>query len=210
MKILLLDLPGTIASLAIGILIIAFSGGYAAQNLILILFFLIASVAATKYKYREKKEKGLYEFERSWQNVISNGVIAALCPVAGFSGWLSSYICAIAAATSDKFSSELGVLSGKPLSLLTLKPVRAGTSGAMSLLGTFMSFVGALLVGFVAYFLFKFDPFNIFTIALIGFAGSLTDTLVGVAEELGIGNKQTSNIICTLSAAALGYVFRVI
>lgn len=204
MKALLLDVKGFAAALTIGGIIVAFSGQWVAQNLALIALFLLLSVAATKYRYEEKKKWGIYEFERGWQNVLSNGIIAALCPLLSFTGWLPAYVCAVAAAMSDKFGSELGVFGGQPFSLLKLKQVRIGTSGAVSAYGTFFSFVGALLIGLAAYFLFKFDPVLIFFIAAIGFVGSFIDTIAGVAEEIGIGNKHTSNLMCTFSAAVIG------
>lgn len=207
MRIFLLDTPGLFASVIIGALVLLFSGAIAIQNFLLLLFFLVISVVATRYKHEEKKERGLYEFERGWQNVISNGIIAALCPVLHFTGWFGAFIGALAGATADKFGSELGVLSGKPISLKSLKHVKPGTSGAISALGTLMSFVGALLIGLLAYFFFRFDPIQVFLIALVGFAGALSDTIAGVLEEEGIGNKQTSNLICTIVAALLGMIF---
>ena len=207
MRIFLLDTPGLFASVIIGALVLLFSGAIAIQNFLLLLFFLVISVVATRYKHEEKKEKGLYEFERGWQNVISNGIIAALCPVLHFTGWFGAFIGALAGATADKFGSELGVLSGKPISLKSLRHVKPGTSGAISALGTLMTFVGALLIGLLAYFFFRFDPIQVFLIALVGFAGALSDTIAGVLEEEGIGNKQTSNLICTIVAALLGMIF---
>lgn len=211
MRALLLDLPGTIASLVIGVAVLLFSKVFAIQNFVLLLSFLIISVVATKYRHVEKRERGLYEHERSWQNVISNGAVPALCCAAYYflpnPLWLGAYIGSLSAAASDKFGSELGVLSGKPISLRNFRAVRAGTSGAISALGTFMSFIGALMIALLAYLLLKFDPFTIFVIAAVGFAGGISDTLAGIAEEAGIGTKSTSNIICTIVGALLGYFF---
>lgn len=211
MRALLLDFPGTIASLAIGAAVLAASKEYAIQNFALLLAFLVISVAATKYRYAEKRVKGLYEHERSWQNVLSNGSVPALCTVGyaltGSSAWIAAFICSLAAATADKFGSELGVLSGRPMSLRNFRFVRPGTSGAISPLGTLMSFIGALTISTLGYVLYSFDPFSIFSIAAIGFAGAFADTLAGIPEEVGIGSKSTSNVICTLVGAALGYVW---
>lgn len=209
MRTLLLDFPGTITALAIGALVLIASRAYAMQSFVLLLAFLIISVAATKYKYAEKRVKGLYEHERGWQNVLSNGSIPALCTVGyaltGTQAWIAAFICSLAAATADKFGSELGVLSGRPVSLRNFHRVRPGVSGAISPLGTLMSFIGALIISTFGYFLYSFDPFLMFSIAAIGFAGAFADTLAGIPEEAGIGNKSTSNAICTLVGAALGY-----
>ena len=213
-RILLLDFRGLIASLAIGIIILFFSGKFWLQNFILLLTFLILSVAVTKWKHEEKKEKGLYEHERGWKNVLSNGGIPALCCIAYYfnpsPAWISAYICSLAAAAADKFGSELGVLSGKPINLRNFKLTKPGTSGAISGLGTLMSFNGALIISLISYILFLFDPLNIFLIAIIGFFGGVVDTLMGIPEELGFGTKSTTNVICTIVGLVLGYIFIVL
>ncbi len=208
-RALLLDTPGFVASLIIGLVVIFTSKSYALANILLLLLFLFISVIATKYRHEEKKEKGVYEHERGWHNVISNGSIPTLCCAAFYLTnspvWIAAYVTSVAGALSDKFGSELGVLSGKPISLKNLKSVRAGTSGAISALGTFLSFIGALIIGVIAYFLYNFDPSFIFYIAIAGFLGSVFDTIAGIFEEMGIGNKSTSNMICTISSALIGY-----
>lgn len=224
MRLLLLDFAGIIAAIIIGLTVFFFSSNFGIQNFLILLFFLLISVAATKYRHEEKKEKGVYEHERGWQNVLSNGLIPALCCVSYYYTnsikWIFGFICSLAAATADKFGSELGVLSEKPISLQNLKRVRPGTSGAITPLGTFMSFVGALLISLLAYFLIPttnitsvellelpLDPFIIYKITIIGFVGGIVDTIAGVFEEMGFGTKSTSNLICTLTGALLGYFF---
>ena len=210
-RIFLLDFPGLLASLLIGVTVLYFSKSFWLQNFILLFSFLVLGVIVTKWRHEEKKEKGLYEHERGWKNVISNGMIPAICCIIYYinpsPAWLASYVCSLAAATSDKFGSELGVLSGKPINLRDLKPAKPGTSGAISGLGTLMSFNGALIMALIAYILFSFDPIYIFTIAAIGFLGGFIDTLAGIFEEMGFGTKSTSNMICTIVGVVLGYYF---
>lgn len=214
MRALLLDVPGVIASILIGALVFFMSGPFGLQNLIILFFFLFISVAATKYMHYEKKQKGVYEHERSWQNVLSNGGVAALSCVGFYftqnPAWIAAFIGAVAGATADKFASELGVLSKRPISLGSFKSVKQGTSGAISLLGTYLSFIGPLLIGLAVYYFYTIDPFSIFIIALIGAAGSMVDSLFGVLEEMGIGTKSTTNLVCTIASAALGYFFLVL
>ena len=210
-KMLLLDFPGLISSLIIGAVVLYFSGSLWFQNFVLLFSFLILSVFVTRWRHEEKRERGLYEHERGWKNVLSNGGIPALCCILYYfypsPAWISAYVGSLAAAISDKFGSELGVLSGKPINLRNLKPTKPGTSGAMSGLGTLMSFSGALILALVAYVLFSFDPVHIFAIAIIGFLGGFVDTLFGIFEEMGLGTKSTTNMICTIVGAVLGYFF---
>jgi uncharacterized protein (TIGR00297 family) len=175
----------------------------------LFLVFLIASVAVTKYGYSSKREMGLYEHERSWENVLANGLVPTLAAIAWpVLGW-GAYVGAVAAIASDKFASELGVLGREPISLLTLKPAKRGESGAISALGTLMSIDGALLIGIAAHLLMPSEvgAGKMILITLIGFAGSMADSIAGVLEERGIGTKATTNLICSLVGAALGWAF---
>lgn len=199
----MLDKPGLALTIIFGITIFLL-GGF--SYLVLIFIFLFLSVLATKYGYYEKKDMGIYEHDRSWENVLSNGLVPTVVVVAGYLlGWGPiPYICAIAAVTSDKFASELGVLGGNPISLDGFKRVKAGTSGAVSSTGTLMSIVGAAAVGIAAMFLFGISPTTALLVTLAGFAGGLVDTLFGVFEEKGFGTKGTTNIICSIVGALIG------
>ncbi|MEM3408074.1 MAG: DUF92 domain-containing protein [Candidatus Micrarchaeia archaeon] len=211
MRLLLLDAIGIFSVLIAAFLVYILSGPFAIQNLIIALTFLIIGVGITKYMYEEKKEKGVYEHERSWQNVLSNSLFPLIsCGFYYITNdpiWILSYVSAFAGAMADKFASELGVLSPNPISLATFKPVRQGTSGAISILGTYLSFVGSLIIGVVAYFVYSFNPLNILLIGFFGFLGSLADSIAGVFEEKGLGTKSTSNFICTLVAGILAFLF---
>lgn len=203
----MLDKLGLMLALVMG-LVVTFFGHF--SFLPIFLLFLTASVIATKYGYAKKREMGLYEHERSWENVLANGLI----PTLGAVFWtnpaigLGAYIGSVAAITADKFASEIGVLGSKPRSLLTLRPAKKGESGCVSPLGTLMSFNGGLLIGLASMFLIEdIGAWKIITIGLIGFAGSFADSLVGVLEERGIGNKASTNMICALAGAILGMAF---
>ena len=53
----------------------------------------------------------------------------------------------LAAATADTWATEVGTLAGgTPRSIRTLRPVPAGTSGGVSVVGTLASVLGALLL----------------------------------------------------------------
>jgi len=202
MKAALLDFQGTALAIIFAIALVVFGGW---QYLAIMLVFLVASVAVTKHGYGEKRELGIYEHERSWENVLANGIVPVMCvyflPVVG--PW--AFVGSLAAITADKFASELGVLSGQPVSLFTLKPVKRGVSGAITFFGTFMSFDGALLIGIVSFFVFpSISLWKVLAIGIVGFAGSIVDSVFGVLEEQGIGNKATTNFICAATGAILG------
>jgi uncharacterized protein (TIGR00297 family) len=188
-----------------GIVVAVFGAG---AFLALLLVFLVLSVMVTHFGHEKKREIGLYEHERSWENVLANGFVPMLCAVLSPSiGW-GPYVGSLAAITADKFASELGVLGGEPFYLLNFKKVKRGTNGAVTPFGLLMSFDGALLVGVAAYvFLPGLTLWKIVGIGLVGFGGSMADSLVGVLEERGMGTKATTNAICSLFGAVAGLAF---
>jgi uncharacterized protein (TIGR00297 family) len=199
----MLDKPGLVLTIVFGAAIVVF-GSF--LHLILVFLFLLLSILVTKFGYYEKKDMGIYEHDRSWENVLSNGLVPTLAVIAGFFLGLGPlpFICSVSAVTADKFASELGVLGGEPVSLDGLKPVKPGTSGAVSITGTFMSLAGAALVGVAAIFLFGVTPTTAILVTLAGFAGGMVDTAFGVFEEKGLGTKGTTNIICSIVGAIAG------
>ncbi|MBI5047052.1 DUF92 domain-containing protein, partial [Candidatus Micrarchaeota archaeon] len=170
------------------------------------LAFFVLAIFVTKYEFEIKRDMGLYEHERGWENVLSNGLLPAILAVlSSFIGPIP-FIGALAAITADKFGSELGVLEpNKPISLFDLKPVKPGTSGAISKLGTIASLCGSAAIAFCAIFLFGINGTNALFITFFGLLGSVVDTLFGVLEERGIGTKGTTNFICSLVGALLAY-----
>lgn len=203
MMVAMLDRAGITLALIFGA-VVFLSGGF--SYLLLMLIFLFLSVVVTKYGYYEKKEMGIYEHERSWENVLSNGLVPSIAALATPVAGPLPYICAIAAITADKFASELGVLGGEPVSLADFKRVKPGTSGAVTSLGFAVSLCGSALIGISCIFLFDLTPTTALLVSLIGFSGGLVDTLFGVLEERGLGTKGTTNLICAAVGALGGYL----
>ncbi len=201
-----LDKWGIILAVLMGTLIGLFGG---LNYLALMLSFLFLGIISTRYEHNIKRDMGIYEHERGWENVLSNGLVPTVLAI------LSSYIgpipfiASLAATTSDTFASEIGVLGkGKPLSLDGFKEVKPGTSGAVSVMGTVASLVGATVIGFIAMFIFAgVNPLTALLVGIAGFIGSFVDTLLGIFEEKGIGTKGITNFICSLTGGAIGYLF---
>lgn len=198
-----LDKEGIILALVMGGIIIFFGG---LEYLALMLVFFILALVVTGYEHRMKREMGIYEHERGWENVLSNGLLPTV--LALFSSTLGPlpFIGCLAAVMADKFASEIGVLGGKPINLADLKPAKPGTSGAVTVMGTVASLAGATAIGFFAMYLFGISA----TIALIlgfgGLLGSIVDSAFGVLEERGIGTKGTTNFICSIVGALIGFL----
>ena len=115
---------------------------------------------------------------------------------------LYSFVASVAAITADKFASEFGVLMASPVDIITQKKVRKGTSGGVSASGTVVGALAAFLIGLSVFAIGA--PVAVFAvIVLSGIVGNAVDSLLGHFEEKKIGNKYTSNLLCSASAALL-------
>ncbi len=199
---ILLDKQGITIAVMMAVLIVFFS---TVNYLILMLVFYALALTVTKYEYRKKKEQGIYEHERSWENVLSNGLVPTMLAIASPYIGSGAFIGSVSAITADKFASELGVFDKTPLSLETLKPVKPGTSGAVSILGFVVSLAGGCMIGLAAMFIFDKTPNEAVLIAVMGLIGSMVDSIFGVLEEKKIGTKGTTNMICSITGGLLGY-----
>ncbi|MBD3210378.1 DUF92 domain-containing protein [Candidatus Micrarchaeota archaeon] len=198
-----LDAKGLSLALFFGA-VLFFLGG--PDFLILMLIFFFLAITVTKYEYGLKRDMGIYEHERGWENVLSNGllpsVLAALSPLTG----PVPFIASMAAVTADKFGSEIGVLDSEDPITIGFQKVKPGTSGAISKMGTVGSLAGSAAIALSAIVVFGLTPSEALVVAFAGLAGSIVDTLFGVLEEQGLGTKGTTNFICSLTGAIIGYL----
>ncbi len=199
------------------------------------LYFLALSAVATRSGEEYKRKAKLYQVTRGVKNVLANGMGPLLFTIAVWyaARYLTNsvttmliygFIASVAAVTADKFSSEIGVLNGTPTSIITLGKIKKGTSGGITLLGLFAGTIGALLIVIIALFTYIYLFPNlacslakgcalslktlvaIIAMAIGGFAGTVADSYFGVFEERGIGNKYTSNFLCSIIGGCAGIV----
>jgi len=223
MDFLTLDWGGVALAIVFAVLFFGLGLGLSYFFLLAMLVFLVLSAIVTYIDLHYKKRLGIGQDPRGVKNVLANGLpplimaflfyyfsktgngTLALLTVIGF-------LASVAAITADKFNSEIGVLSrDKPSMIFTMKKVKKGTSGAISLLGTAAGLIGALMIALMAVLIamrlslfHSAYPFGIEravgAITIAGFAGSFVDSLLGYYEEQGIGNKYTSNFLCGMFA----------
>ncbi|XRP97630.1 TIGR00297 family protein [Methanocaldococcus sp. 16A] len=200
-----LDNTGIVGSSIMGFILLYFCGF---KYLILLLSFFILGVLVSRVGLEKKKAKKIAETCRSLRNVLANGLIPvlfAILTIFGFNWALIGYISSIAAATSDTFSSELGILSDeKPRLITTFEVVEKGTDGAITIFGTLAGVLGAFLIGLIGYILF--EDFKIIICGTIGgILGNLADSLVGALfERRGILNNEHVNLIATIVGGVIG------
>ena len=204
LKVNALDKDGFISAILIGFLLVL-GGGL--SWLLLGTAFLIMAIPLTKLNYDKKKAISAAEKNygaRGWRNIFANGGVASIAAVLSglFGGgvFAAAFVGAIATAAADTLATEVGLLSKMyPRSMTNFqKTVSPGTSGGITKLGLLASFFTALFIGILAALLNigRENPYKFLMIGMIvGFAGSLVDSLMGATIQRK--NRCTSCSIIT-------------
>jgi uncharacterized protein (TIGR00297 family) len=179
-----LSFTGAAAAFVVGL---AIYYGFSMNGLIILGTFFISSSVWSKYKSSKKaklEEMVAKGFTRDWRQVFANGGTAAILGLITLfderSLWIVAFAVALASANSDTWASEIGSLSRKdPFDIRTFKRIDRGTSGAISLLGTFAALAGSFLIALLSFWLFNLDVLSFFLIFMFGFLGNVIDTLFG-------------------------------
>jgi uncharacterized protein (TIGR00297 family) len=183
-----LSTSGALAAAAVGTAV--WAGGGLGWFAVLATFFVTSTLlgrvgAARKAAVKREFEKG--DTRDAWQ-VLANGGAAALAALAmtwsPSPRWAYAFVAALAAANADTWATELGVLSrGEPWSLVRLRRVPRGTSGAVSPLGMAAALAGATAVGLTAAV--SIAPALSTVAVAIGFGvgGALVDSLLGATVQ---------------------------
>jgi uncharacterized protein (TIGR00297 family) len=187
-----------------------------------LLALFLLTFAATRFGRRRKEKLGTAEGKRgrSASQVAANVGVAALAaiPLSAAHVFLNSpavgrasllaMTAALAEATADTLSSELGqVLGGEPRLLTTFRRVPAGTDGAISVAGTLAGCAGAAIVTGIAAFVLQLTHIEAAIALAGGVIGLFADSLLGATlERMGWLNNDMVNLLSTLAAALVaGY-----
>lgn len=164
---------------------------------------VVLTSGATRFGRAKKERRGLAEGRhgRSASQVAANLGVAAL--FAAF-GCYSGSIAALAEATADTLSSEIGQAVGGPTFLFpTLRSVTPGTDGGMSLAGTSAGLLGAAAVVIIGSMQHPLWP-NAIIVMIAACAGLFFDSFLGAtAERKGWIGNDVVNLTSTLVAACL-------
>jgi uncharacterized protein (TIGR00297 family) len=223
-----LTADGAIAAFFVGMVIGIFGD---VTWLLLLLFFLLSSFLATRYRFALKEAMGVQEGvrgERHASNVLANGIapmVVAVVSVLNLPG-LPKQICgvlflsALAVAGADTLASEIGVLSREAYLITNLRRVTPGTDGGVSLLGQLSALGASLYTALIGWFVLSYvaasygfavtipmDSVFLLIPAFVGFVGCQVDSVVGATLELqGLVNKKTTNFIATSTGAILSWI----
>ena len=179
-----------------------------------LLALFLLTFAATRFGRGKKQAMGMAEERRRASQVAANlgiaGLIGAGALAISLSGCPSPAFCAamltaaLAEATADTVSSELGeVLGGNPYLITTLRRVAPGTDGAISLAGTFSGILAAAVIVLVATQTIGLSSPMAIAAAAGAIGGLFFDSFLGATLERSWLNNDAVNFLSTLVAALL-------
>jgi uncharacterized protein (TIGR00297 family) len=208
------DLTGAVAGGAVAFIFVGFGGWQFFLSLVLV--FLL-TIVATWVGHAQKEQLGLAESRkgRSASQVMANlGVCALLLVVAssetpfGLIFPALSAVAALAEAAADTVSSEIGeALGGRPFLISTMRRVKPGTDGGITLKGTLAGIVAAASVVACSAYFSHIGAGRMGWLVLAGVAGMFVDSWVGaVFERRGWLNNDGVNLLGSSSAAASAWL----
>jgi uncharacterized protein (TIGR00297 family) len=191
--------------------IIYVGGGPGAWVLLLVTF--VAASATSRFGLVRKERLGIAEERggrRGAGNAVANCGVAAMAAIAAATtpytaAALAALVAALTAGGSDTVASEIGKAWGRSTFLVTtLRRVKPGTAGAMSLEGTAAGLAAAFALAATGAALGLIPASLILIVAAGATAGALVESALGATlEGPGILNNDMLNFINTAVAATV-------
>jgi uncharacterized protein (TIGR00297 family) len=215
------SLSGFFGGLGIGWLVIL---GLGWRGWVVLAGFFALGTVVTKLGYKKKEKLGLAqesEGRRGSRHVAANCALATLLAVAALlvSGvWPAgvrlltmAFVGALATATLDTGSSELGQLYGrKPVLITTFRRVEPGTPGAVSWQGTLGGFVMAALLGLLAAGVGMIHWSLVWIPPVAGLVGGSFESYLGALVPSGKLSNEVENFLNTVVGAGAAFLFALI
>jgi len=205
-----MTLSGAVAGSVLGVVVLV-AGGWGWFVVLGGLVFLGA--VSTGYARDEKESMGLadHDYGRGYRSVAANGVVAGGCalgyglaPSGTAAGVFAvGFVGALATATADTTSSEIGCVAGDPYLVTTFERVPPGTDGGVSVVGEVVTAAGATALAVLAVVLGVVTPESGFFCALGGVMGAHVDSYLGATVEGEYIGNEGVNFSATLSGAAV-------
>lgn len=196
----LLNAAGAVSAGILGVTIWAF-GGFSLWPMVL--FFVTGSFLSKLpgRKGHDDKSAGPRDRSQVFANAGPAVVLALVNAVWPSAVFETLYLVAIAAATSDTWSSEIGTrLGGKPLDLMTFRRLPPGVSGGVTITGLLASVAGSACIA-----AFASDLTSSILVFAAGIAGSLADSVIGSAFQIRFYDENGNYTDRTTSRTAAGY-----
>ena len=189
-----LSISGAAGTFLLGSIIFGFGG--LMYTLPIMAFFVLSSLLSlTGKKYKRKFESsfektGTRDFYQVWANGLIPAILVTLSVFYDDSWIYFAYCAALAAATADTWGTELGVFSKRPARLITtFEQVAAGTSGGISVIGSFAALLGSLVIAVIGISqhqsvqpVVEYLPV-LMLLTVSGFSGSIIDSILGATLQ---------------------------
>ena len=192
-------------------------GGY--TDVLLLTVFFLCGTLATSWGRRQKQylDRAGDAVQRKYTQVLANAGAATLLAVLSLLfpryGLLFNLMLAasLASATSDTLSSELGMLYGKNFyDCLSFRKEAKGLDGVISLEGTLMGMLGAVVIA-ALFALGKGIDLRFPIIVFAATVGNYSDSLFGATfERQGLLKNDAVNFLSTVIAAVIALICSII
>jgi uncharacterized protein (TIGR00297 family) len=198
-------------SLTGGIVAQAIFAGAEFTGISMLATFFVLSVLATSHKKAEKRKITAdmhHPEKRNAGQVLANGGVAAIfgllaCVIPSQADlFIVLMAAALASATADTLSSELGTVYGRRFyNIINLKPDEKGRNGVISLEGTLIGIAGSTIIAIVYAIGFGWSN-AFFYIIIAGTMGNIADSLLGATlERKAYLNNDAVNFLNTALAS---------
>ncbi|HUO59332.1 MAG TPA: DUF92 domain-containing protein [Candidatus Acidoferrales bacterium] len=190
------------------------------QALVPVLCLFLLTFIATRLGHAEKERQGVAERKKGRRStqIIANVGVAVICaaPIllfedAPYGLLMIGASAALAEAAADTVSSEIGQWIGqRPYMITTMERVETGTDGGITLVGTFVGIVAAMLVAASCVWARLLAYRWLWLVILCATLGMLVDSVLGATlERKGrLGNDGVNYSSSAISAIlALGTAF---
>lgn len=185
---------------------------------VVMVYFLVGS-GVTRIGMAKKEAAGIAEKRsgaRGPENVWGSALTATLCAVGVAIAQARSapavwplllqlgYVASFSTKLSDTTASEVGKAYGKRTFLITtLKPVPAGTEGAVSLEGTLAGVVGSVAIAIVGWAVGLIDPIGTGLCLVAAFLATNAESVIGATLQTRFPwlTNEVVNILNTLIGA---------
>ncbi len=181
---------GAVATFLLGTIIFGFGGGAGAAPILA--FFILSSLLSHVGKAKKLKIKLEYEKSsvRDAIQVLANGgaggLFIILWKFTNDPMYFWMYATGISVATADTWSTEIGIFSKTdPRNIINFQKVAKGTSGGLTILGTFAGILGSAVIAFItlifaAETIGDYSSITVLSIFILtGQLGNLLDSTLG-------------------------------
>jgi uncharacterized protein (TIGR00297 family) len=193
-KLKYLSNSGAVATFLLGAVVFGLGGVPFAIPILA--FFILSSLLSLFGKKGKTSVEKSYEktSTRDYAQVIANGGIAGLIVIISYfypnpMNYII-YLSVVAAVTADTWATEIGFFSNKlPRLITTFKAVNKGTSGAISILGTFAAMLGAFIIVITGVLIGGENAIThnylltIFVVVASGTAACFFDSFIGATAQ---------------------------